>query len=57
MINVINSETEYCFEISDDLKKTLEEKIDSAIRNSVVTIEDGNIVCKKLFPPYDVIII
>lgn len=46
-----------CFEISDDLKKMLEEKIDSAIRNSVVTIEDGNIVCKKLFPPYDVIII
>lgn len=57
MINAINSETEYCFEISDDLKKTLEEKIDSAIRNSVVTIEDGNIVCKKLFPPHEVIII
>jgi hypothetical protein len=45
------------FELDEKIKKTLEEKIDSAIRNSVVTIEDGNIVCKKLFPPHEVIII
>lgn len=45
------------FELGEKNKKMLEEKIDSAIRNSVVTIEDGNIVCKKLFPPHETIII
>lgn len=45
------------FEINDGIKKALEEKIDAAIRNSVVTIEDGNIVCKKLFPPHETIVI
>lgn len=45
------------FELDEKNKKMLEEKIYSAIRNSVVTIEDGNIVCKKLFPPHETIII
>lgn len=45
------------FELDEKNKKMLEEKIDSAIRNSVVTIEDGNIICKKLLPPYETIII
>lgn len=45
------------FKLDEKIKKTLEENIDSAIRNSVVTIEDGNIVCKKLFPPHETIII
>ena len=45
------------FKLDEKIKKTLEEKIDSAIRNSVVTIEDDNIVCKKLFPPHETIII
>ena len=40
-----------------DVKEKLLERIESAIKNSMVTVENGHIVCRKLVPPYETITI
>ena len=41
----------------DNIEKKLYDIIDKAITNSLVIEKDGYLICKKLVPPYEIIII
>ena len=43
--------------IPQDVKEKLYKRIESAIKNSMVTVENGHIICRKLVPPYETITI
>ena len=43
--------------IPQDVKEKLYKRIESAIKNSMVTVENGHIICRKLVPPYETIMI